>query len=232
MITLYNDDNIKVMRELKRKDIAVDAIYADSIYTSSYLAWTIFCCNILKDNGVFIIQADYHTVADYVTYMKFYTEKCGWTFVNWLIYINDWGGTPKNRFAQKHDDILVYCKGNHWKWYPERIQIPKVTAGTAFDKKGTGLKTPCSVFYDHASFSTMSKERVKMPDGHNISMQKPMWLMNRLLLPFTDEGDLILEPFGGTFPACRWAKENNRNAIGIELRTDILNLSKELGDEK
>ena len=214
-ITLYNEDNIAVCRKLDKK---FDLIYGDCIYEDKHYGyWIEASLPKLADGGIFIVQTDYHTSAYIKCYLDLHHEL---TFVNWLIYMNNWGGTPRNRFAQKHDDILVYCKGDNWKWYPDRIQIPKATAGTKFDKKGTGTKTPPSVFYDHASFSTMSNERVQVGDKC-FSMQKPEWLMERLLLPFTDEGDEVLDLFAGTGTLGVVCKKYNRNYTGIEIDTNL-----------
>lgn len=209
-INLLNTDN---QSDLSSYYGTVDFVYADCMYESWDFAWLWPARRLLKPSGILVIQTDYHTVAEYKMDMRINSPE--FTFVNWLIYMNNWGGVPKNRFAQKHDDILVYCKGNDWKWYPDRIQIPKATAGTAFDKKGTGTKTPPSVFYDKVSFSTMSNERVSV-DGQNFSMQKPEWLMERLLLPFTDEGDNVLDMFMGTGTLGVVCKKYSRNYIGIE----------------
>jgi DNA modification methylase len=222
MIELYNEDNIKVMDRLINDHKFFSLIYADMIYENEDLSWLYYALPLLKPNGTIIVQTDYHTVAK----VKSKLDYNGYTFVNWLIYVNEWGGTPTNRFAQKHDDLLVYCNGNNWKWNKESIQIPKVTAGTKFDKKGTGLKTPCSVFYDHASFSTMSNERVKLGE-HNIQWQKPEWLMERIMLPFTDEGDTVLDLFMGSGTMKVVCKRHNRNYVGIELDKSIFQLAHE-----
>jgi site-specific DNA-methyltransferase (adenine-specific) len=204
------------MRRLLEEKHLFDLCYADMIYEdANFQPWVNLSIDLLKDNGIFMVQTDHHTVAEMKVYLDSKLGKKN--FINACIYLNEWGGTPKKGFPKKYDTILIYSKGSNWKWFGDRIQIPKVTAGTKFDKKGTGLKTPCDVFYDHASFSTMSKERIKTEDNHNVEWQKPYWLMDRLLAPFTDPGDWILEPFGGTFSACRWAKMNDRNAVGIEL---------------
>lgn len=119
----------------------------------------------------------------------------------------------------------MYAKSPYYKFYPERIQIPKKTAGTALDKKGTGLKTPCDVFYDLGNFSTLDKERVKNSDNKNTQWQKPLKLMDRLLSPVTDEGDFILDPFMGTGTTGEWCKNNNRNFVGIEIDEEIYKLA-------
>lgn len=221
MVNLYEGDNLKITYDFIRERKSFDLIYADMIYEDiEYGDWTNNAVRLLKPEGILIVQTDYHTVAEVKTYL----DLIGMNLVNWCIYLNDWGGTPKKGFPRKHDDILIYSKGKEWKWYGDRIQIPKATAGTKFDKKGTGLKTPPDVFYDHASFSTMSKERVKV-DEHNIQWQKPLWLMERLVLPFTDEGDSVLDLFMGSGTLGVWCKHNNRNYYGIELDSKVFNIA-------
>ena len=216
---LYNGDNKIIMQEL---DIEFNCIYADCIYESLDFEWIDYCYNLLAPQGIIYIQTDYHSVAEMKIYMDNLFGKNN--FLNWLVYLNEWGGNSKRFFPRKHDDILMYSKRKDYKFYPERIQIPKKTAGTAFDKKGTGLKTPCDVFYDHVSFSTISKERVKLGEK-NIQWQKPLWLIERLLLPVTDENDYILDPFMGSGTSGVWSKLNNRNYIGIESDKEIYNLA-------
>jgi len=219
MYMIFNDDNKKVMSCFHN---GFDVVYADMIYENYDLSWIDFAVDTLMENGVIIIQTDYHTVAE----VKLYLDKLGLYFINWAIYKQEWGGTSKRFFPRKHDDILIYGKNDKYKFYPDRIQIPKVTAGTAFDKKGTGLKTPCDVFDDLGNFSTISKERIKLGDK-NIQWQKPLKLMNRLLLPFTDEGDNVLDPFCGSGSTGEWCLRNNRNFIGAEVDTDIYNIAEE-----
>lgn len=206
-------------------DKKADLIYADCMYMELNFDWITKYWEVLKSNGIFQVQTDYHTVAQIKIFMDNLTDS---NFVNWLIYKQEWGGTPRKGFPQKHDDILVYSKGKDFYWDKLPIEIPKKTAGTKFDKKGTGLKTPCSVFDDLGNFSTMSKERIKNPEtGKNIEWQKSMALMNRLLLPFTVEGDLIIDPFLGSGTTAEWCKNNNRNCIGIEMDVNKFNIAKE-----
>jgi len=228
---LFNGNNQYVMNNYFRSIayinpiVEFDVIYADCIYESKDYDWIYDCYNLLKPDGIFYVQTDYHTVADYKIYLDtlYGTDN----FLNWLIYKQEWGGTSKRFFPRKHDDILMYAKGGNYKFYPERIQIPKVTAGTAFDKKGTGLKTPCDVFDDLGNFSTISKERVKGADGKNVQWQKPLKLMDRLLLSTTDEGDNVLDPFMGTGTTGVWCLQNGRNFFGIELDEKIYSIAVE-----
>lgn len=218
-IRIFNQDNVQF---LKQDSYLYDFIYADCIYESEDFTWLDHALRSLKYRGVLVIQTDYHTASRYKVYLDEFSKE--FEFVNWLIYMNNWGGVPSNRFAQKHDDILVYSKGKEWTWRPERIQIPKATAGTKLDKKGTGTKTPPSVFYDKVSFSTLSTERVKHGET-NIRWQKPEWLMERLLLPFTNVGDEVLDLFMGSGTLGVVAKKHQRNYTGVELDPQIFKLA-------
>jgi site-specific DNA-methyltransferase (adenine-specific) len=220
---LYNNDNIEILKKFINNKYEFDCIYADCIYDNEDLSWLFLCTSVLKKSGIIFVQTDYHTV----TQIKQLLDNLGLKMINWLIYKQEWGGVPKKGFPKKHDDILMYTYDlDNFKWYPDRIQIPKVTAGTRLDKKGTGLKTPCDVFDDLGNFSTIDKERVKMYNK-NIQWQKPLKLMNRLLLPVTDEGDKVLDPFMGSGTTGVWCKNNNRDFYGIEKDTNIFNLAKE-----
>ena len=212
MITTLLGDNVENMHVFfsagKRRP---NCIYADCIYEDGdFKEWLIMCIDILADSGILYVQTDYHTVAEINIVLDRYLD-----FVNWIIYKQEWGGRSTRFFPRKHDDILMYSKGKDYKFYPERIMIPKATAGTALDKRGDGLKIPCDVFDDLGNFSTISKERVKI-DGKNVQWQKPLKLLNRLLLPVTDEGDLVLDPFMGTGTTAVWCRDNHRDFVGIE----------------
>lgn len=200
-----------------------DLIYCDYIYQNLDLSFVDKFWEYLKPSSIFMAQTDDSSMAQ----MKMKLDSMpNSTWLNTCIMIQEWGGTSKRFFPRKHDYIFIYANGKDYKFYPERIQIEKKTAGTAFDKKGTGLKTPCSVFYDLGNFSTMSNERIKDDSGKNIRWQKSQKLMERLFLPFSDENDWLLEPFGGTCSVARWAKSNNRNCISIEYDKNVFEIAK------
>lgn len=219
MYQIYNQDNM-----LFETDQKFDLIYSDYIYQNPDLSWVDKYWNLLKPNSIFMCQTDDSTEAEIKIKLKSMPNA---VWLNTCIMVQEWGGTSKRFFPRKHDYIFIFANGEDYRFYPDRIQIPKVTAGTKFDKKGTGLKTPCDVFYDLGNFSTMSKERVKDPEtDKNIRWQKSQKLMSRILLPFTDIDDWIMEPFGGTFSATRWCIENNRNAIATEYDEKVFNIGK------
>ncbi len=215
-INIYNGDNMTIAFDYQ----SVDLVYADMIYEDTNLAWIWRYWNYLKPNGIFIVQTDHHTLPDVWEELRTYG-----TFVNHLVYKCEWGNYKKDRFNQCFDDILIFCKGKNWKFYPERIQIPKATAKTNLNPSGRETK-PATAWIDDICLTTTSKERVKKSDGHLLKWQKPQKLFDRIILPFTDEGDWLLDPYMGSGSLEKWSFLNNRNCIGIEFDKEVYELAK------
>jgi len=218
MIELLNIDNM----EYQKPERGVDFVYADCIYEEDDFGWIYRYWNMLNPNSVFAVQTDYHHVSETKLYMDRLSNA---RLLSWVIYKQEWGGVPKRGFAQKHDDILIYVNGEDFHWDASGIQIPKATAGTAFDKKGTGTKTPCSVWDDLGNFSTVSKERIKTSDGKNIQWQKPEKLLRRLMTPFLLPDMLVVDPFMGTGTSGVIAKERGCSYVGIENNKGVFRIA-------
>jgi site-specific DNA-methyltransferase (adenine-specific) len=215
---ILNIANMDLQTNKKAKLIYCDPIYEDL----NFKGWIDKYWNLLDENSIFCIQTDYHTVAQMKIYMDSLENS---NFVSWVIWLQEWGGKPKKGFPMKHDDILIYSNGLDYQWFADKVQIPKKTAGTKLDKKGTGLKTPCSVWYD-IPFSTIAKERVKKEDGKNIRWQKSQTLIHRLFSPFLKEGDLVIDPFMGSGSCAEYCLKNDYEYIGIERDKKVFDLAR------
>jgi DNA modification methylase len=126
---------------------------------------------------------------------------------------------------QCYDDIIVYAKGKDYKFDSSKIQVPKATVNKGLNPSGRETKT-ATAWIEDICLTTTSKERIKKEDGHLIKWQKPTRLMDRILSPFLEPGDILLEPFGGTFSAVRWAIVNDVDAIGLEYDKEVYEIGK------
>jgi len=218
---LHNQDNMDF--ETTKK---FDLIYADMIYENSNCDWIFKYWDLLKENGIFITQTDWHT--DWLIRWYFETNsilKNNSFFVNYLVWKNEWGNHPKKKMHQCFDSIIIYAKGNNYKFYPERIQVDKVTKNKGLNPSGRDTKQ-ATAWIDDICLTTTAKERVKKFDGHLVRWQKPIRLFDRINAPFTDEGDEICDPFMGVASLGEWCIINNRNYIGIEYDKEIFDLAK------
>ncbi|MCK5343771.1 MAG: hypothetical protein KAR20_10220, partial [Candidatus Heimdallarchaeota archaeon] len=144
----------------------VDLIYADMIYENEDMSWIDRYWKFLKPNGIFMVQTDWHTVFDVGYHLKHRIE--GSHMLNHICWKNEFGNFPKNKFRQSHDDILIFSKGKDYKFYPERVQVPKATANSrGLNPSGRTTKLATSVWLD-ICLTTVAKERIKKVDGKSI----------------------------------------------------------------
>lgn len=219
MYEIYNENNSDLLREFKRTR-QFDLIYADCMYEDlNFYKWLNHLWRLTKDTGSLFVQTNYKSVAEIKIALDYLFTKDG--FRNWIILPFDWGGRSDRYFARKHDDLLWYTRTDEYKFYPERIQIPKVTAGTGFDKNNKPTKLPTDVWDGMARLSTIANEKIR-----GFPYQKPQSLMERLVLSTTDKGDTILDPFMGTASMGEACIRLGRKYVGIELINDTFQIAK------
>ena len=61
-----------------------------------------------------------------------------------------------------------------------------------------------------------------MQEYENHPAQKPESLLERIILASSNPGDVVLDPFSGTFTTSAVAKRLNRKTIGIEWERDYI----------
>lgn len=64
--------------------------------------------------------------------------------------------------------------------------------------------------------------RYRMPEYENHPSQKPEALLERIIRASTNPGDLVLDPFAGSFTTCAVAQRLDRRSIGIEANVDYV----------
>ena len=217
---LIHGDNKFQLQDLRR---SVDLCYGDTIYQSMDFEWVGLAFDLLVPGGIFIVQTDWHTEHRYRVFLE---DTIGANFVNHLCWKCEWGNYPKNKFHQVHDDILIYSKGKDYKFFPDKIQVPKATVSKGLNPSGRMTK-PATSWIDDITLTTTAKERVKKEDGHNLRWQKPLALYSRIISPFCEEGNTILDTFMGSGSLARWCSINKMNYIGIESDEEVYRIAVE-----
>jgi DNA modification methylase len=202
-------------------DGEADLIYCDYVYESLDFSWATKYWEYLKNGGIFICQTDWHSFAEITIHMK----NLGAKLISHSAWKNEWGNHPSRIYHQCFDDILFFTNNEKlYKFYPERIQVDKVTKNKGLNPSGRTTKN-ATAWIDDICLTTTSKERVKKEDGHLIRWQKPQKLYDRIILPFTDEEDLILDPFMGSGSLGCWSIKNYRDYVGLENDYDVFKLA-------
>ena len=67
--------------------------------------------------------------------------------------------------------------------------------------------------------------RVNGGSGYLHANQKPLSLMERIIISCTDPGDVVWEPFGGLCSASVAAMRTERRSFGAEINSDFYNVA-------
>ena len=225
---LRNCDCLDLLKSLDNE--SVDLIIADPPYfeilkddwdnqwpnEADYLSWcrewTMEAARVLRMGRCFYVWG----TTKHDTFLRYkldvLNQMPGMSYKNWIIWASDWGGRTKKTFPRKHEDLLMYSKGEHFLFNSDAIRVPykmkkNVRAGATNNPLG---KVPTDVWMKNNH--TTSKEYA---GGH--SAQKPIELLERIVKANTNPGDLVLDFFSGAGSTAVAALRNGRQFVGCEL---------------
>lgn len=169
------------------------------------LAWNQY----LTEDGSIFVHLDFREI-HYVKVMldQFLGEQ---SFMNEIIWSYDYGGRSKKVWPKKHDNILWYAKNpkDYVFNFDDMDRIPYMAPELVGPEKAARGKTPTDVWFMTIE-PTMSKDRTKYPT------QKPTKLLERIIKIHSNEGDLVMDFFGGSGTTAVAALKLNRNYVLID----------------
>ena len=115
----------------------------------------------------------------------------------------------KNNYSFNGEDILVEAKtGAKRKLIDYRKSPPQ-----PYNTK----KIPGNVW-------DFPRVRYRMEEYENHPTQKPISLLERIIKASSNKGDVVLDPFCGTFTTCYVAQKLKRKFIGIEIQEEYFKI--------
>lgn len=172
---------------------------------------------VLKPTGNFIVFQGWSNV------MRTH-EKCSkhFTLKNWIIYDRIKGRGAKTNLVSTREDILWYVKDTKEYTYNKIAStIRKKTGGTIGRKNGNQYRALSNVWTDISPIVPWSKERVNHPT------QKPLMLMDRIITVFSNENDLVLDPFAGSGTTAVASIRNKRRYLCFENEEEYFTIMKD-----
>jgi DNA modification methylase len=189
--------------------------YADNKSKDEYLKWCEIwlseCIRVLKNGGsLYLINYPENNA-----YLMPFLDK-HLTFKRWMTwhYPVNTGMSPTNYTRSQHS-ILFYIKGKKPKTFnkddiAEPYRNPTDKRIIQRVKDGSKGKTPYDVFHLNL-VKNVSRDKTEHP------CQIPVPLLEIFIKASSNPGDIVLDPFGGSFSTARAAKNLGRNSINIEL---------------
>ena len=251
MIDLKLGDCLEVMKDIPDKsiDLVVTSPPYDNLRTyNNSLEWgehiwkTIIkeLYRTTKQGGVVVWVVGDATISGSETGTSFrqalWFMECGFNLHDTMIYIKNGGinSGSLNAYQQKFEYMFVLSKGKPKtinlikdrpnKYVEDRIKRKKMKDGTY---KEQHFKTePFGTRYNYWIYDTGSGKSTKDKKAYQHPAIFPEQLAQDHIVSWSNEGDLVLDPFMGSGTTGKVCKLLKRNFIGIEISEEYFEIAK------
>ena len=240
---LYHDDCLKILEEIPENTF--DMIFADPPYMLSnggitcqngqvvsvnkgkwdksqgfeqdfefHKKWLSACKRVLKKNGTLWISGTYHSIYS----CGFAMQLLGYHILNDISWFKP-NASPNmccRYFTASHEPLIWARKDKKTKHTFNYELMKNGDFSSDFIKKpNTQMRSVWAIGTPKKSEKTFGKHPT----------QKPLNLLERIILASTNEGDLILDPFMGSATTGVAALKHNRKFVGIEKEKEFVELA-------
>ena len=233
-------DTLDILRK-EIKDRSVDLIFADPPYNigknfvdlpdkwesdKSYLDWCYewleLCVRKLKAKGSMYVMTSTQNMPYFDIFLR---DKV--TILSRIIWYYDSSGVQAKRYFGSLYEPILYCvkDSNSYTFNAKDILVEARTGAvrklidyrknvpTVYNSK----KVPGNVWQ-------IPRVRYRMDEYENHPTQKPIALLERIIKSSSNKGDIVLDPFSGTFTTSFVAKQLKRKSIGIEIQEEYVKI--------
>jgi site-specific DNA-methyltransferase (adenine-specific) len=223
------------------QDNSIDLIFADPPYNigkdfnglrdkwkseEDYLKWSYqwldLCIRKLKPNGSFYVMASTQNVPYFDIYLRKHM-----TVLSRIVWYYDSSGVQAKRYYGSLYEPILFCvkDKNNYVFNSEAILVEAKTGAVrklvdyrkSIPKVYNSRKVPGNVW-------KIPRVRYRMDEYENHPSQKPVALLERIIKASSNKGDIVLDPFSGTFTTSYVAKQHKRRSIGIEIQEEYIKI--------
>lgn len=248
-------ESLDVMRSMKSR--SVDLIFADEPYNigknfgNNYDSWSSKeeyidwnkkwiseAMRILKDSGTIYIMS----ATQFMPFIDVFMQD-NYNVLSRVVWQYDSSGVQsKKMFGSLYEPILICNKSNKSSYIFNSSDI-LVETKTGSKRKLMDYRknppVPYSTTKVPGNVWNFSRVRYRMHEYENHPTQKPESLLERVIKASSNIGDVIFDPFSGSFTTGAVAKKLGRKSISIDMNYDYykiglrrLNITQEYKGEK
>lgn len=244
---IYNEDCLDTMSRMNYNfiDLVITSPPYDALRTYNGIEWNesiwkaiikeLF--RVTKIGGVVVWVVGDATIKGSETGTSFkqalWAMECGFNLHDTMIYAkNNYVPLTHNRYEQQFEFMFVFSKGKPNVFNP--IMIPTKTVGTKRSRQKSNKEVGSSV--RNRDEITETKQLKQKPNiwFENVSQTNylhpaifPEKLAEGHIISWSNEGDLIYDPFMGSGTVAKIAIENKRNWVGSEISNKYCEIIKE-----
>ena len=229
-------DCIVTLKEMK--DESVDLIFADPPYNlgkdfgnksdfwtnrKEYLNWCYKwideCFRVLKKNGTFYIMNSTQNIP----FISVYLQE-NYNIVNDIVWTYDSSGVQsKSKYGSLYEPIIMATKSSSSKYtfnYSDILVEAKTGAKRGLIDYRKNPPQPYNTKKVPGNVWEFARVRYKMDEYENHPSQKPAALLERIIKASSNQGDIVLDPFGGSFTTAAVAVELGRRVISMDINLE------------
>lgn len=195
---------------------------SDDDYIEWCYTWLDLCIRKLKPTGAFYVM----TSTQFMPYFDIFLRKKMEVLSRLVWYYDSSGVQAKQYFGSLYEPILFCVKDRyHYTFNADEILVEAKTGA----KRGLidyrkNPPQPYNTKKVPGNVWEFPRVRYRMEEYENHPTQKPIALLERIIKASSNEGDMVLDPFSGTFTTAYVAQSLNRSSIGIELQEEYIKI--------
>jgi len=185
---------------------------------------------VVKDGGHIAWQVGNHVDGgevfplDAVLYPVF--KEHGLKLRNRIVWHFEHGLHTSHRFSGRHETILWFSKGDDYYFDVDPVRVPqKYPNKKAFKGPNRGQLTSNPLGKNPGDVWIIPNVKFNHVEKTIHPCQFPIELVERLILPLTQPGDLVLDPYGGVGSAVVAAVLNGRRGAMAELMPEYVKVA-------
>ena len=200
----------------------LDKWETDELYLEWCYKWLDLCIQKLKPNGSFYVM----TSTQFMPFFDIFLSKKLTILSRIAWYYDSSGVQAKKYFGSMYEPILFCVKDP--KNYVFNAEDVLVEAKTGAKRKLIDYrKNPPQVYNSQkvpGNVWEFPRVRYRMEEYENHPTQKPIILLERIIKASSHKGDIVMDPFSGTFTTSFVAKQLGRKSLGIELQEEYIKI--------
>ncbi|MBI2190521.1 MAG: adenine-specific DNA-methyltransferase [Planctomycetes bacterium] len=195
---------------------------SDDAYASWSARWLDLCIKKLAPDGTMYVMASTQAMPFLDLYLR-----TRLSILSRIVWAYDSSGVQaKKYFGSLYEPILHAVKDpEHYTFNAEAIAVE---ARTGAVRHLIDYRKPTPTLYNSKKVPgnvwSFPRVRYRMDEYEEHPSQKPEVLLERIVLASSNPGDLVLDPFAGTFTTGAVARRLGRRFIGVEREREYIKI--------
>jgi adenine-specific DNA-methyltransferase len=200
----------------------IDSWSSDEQYADWCYQWLELCIKKLKPSGSLYVM----TSTQAMPYLDLWL-RTKLSVLSRIVWHYDSSGVQARKYFGSLYEPILHCVKDPKNYIFNGSEI-EVEAKTGATRKlidyRKAVPTPYKTTKIPGNTWYIPRVRYRMPEYEEHPTQKPEALLERIIKASSNEGDIVLDPFSGTFTTCAVSQKLGRKCIGIEAQEEYLKI--------